>query len=539
MENKQETTENLIEIIAQKDARIAELEILVRFYEEQFKLSKMRQFGPSSEKGVLLEQISLFDEIDSDGTEEPEPGFEQITYTRRKRVGKREDDLSALPVEVVEHKLPEDEQVCPECGGQLHEMGHDTRRELKVIPAQVKVVEHNRAVYSCRNCEKHNDHVPIIKAPMPEPVIKGSLASPSAVAYIMSQKYVMHVPLYRQEKDLMRQGVTLSRQTMANWVVRCAMDWLEPLYDNMYKELLKREILHADESVLQVLKEPGKTPQSNSYMWLYRTSGDTSRHIILFEYQPSRATEHPKRFLTGFSGLLHADGYAVYHNLPGITIIGCWVHLRRKLTDALKLIPEKDRPTSTAQEAIKRIGHLFHLEDLWKDLPADRRYELRLEKSKPKAEQFFDWLEKLIVLPKSAMGKAVGYALEQRQWLMNVYLDGRTELSNNRIENSVRPYAVGRRNWLFCNTVNGAQASALVYSIIETATANGVKPFEYLQFLLEKMPNATYSEIDSLLPWGGAVPDCCRLPKIKEIGGAQSDEEKRAGVYDGVRSRVS
>jgi hypothetical protein len=326
---------------------------------------------------------------------------------------------------------------------------------------------------------------------------------------------------------------------MANWVIKCAMDWLKPLYIWMYEELLTREILHADESGLQVLKEPGKTPQSNSYMWLYRTSGDAERHLILFEYQPSRATEHPKRFLAGFSGLLHADGYAVYHNLPGITIVGCWVHLRRKLMDALKLIPEKDRPTSTVQEAIKRIGYLFHLEDAWKDLPAERRYELRLEKSKPKAEQFFDWLDKLIVLPKSAMGRAVGYALEQRQWLMNVYLDGRTEFSNNRIENSVRPYACGRRNWLFCNTVDGAKASALVYSIIETAAANGLKPFDYLQFLFEKMPNTAFNEIDSLLPWGSAVPERCRLPKIKEIGGARRDEEKRAGVYDGVCSRVS
>jgi len=250
-------------------------------------------------------------------------------------------------------------------------------------------------------------------------------------------------------------------------------------------------------------------------MWLYRSSGCTERHIILYEYQPTRSHTHPKKFLEGFTGLLHADGYPAYHKLIGMTIVGCWVHCRRKFVDALKTIPKAKRDSSVAQEAIQRIGQLFHMEDQWANLPPDEIYELRLEKSKPKAEAFFIWLGTQNVLPQMATGKAIKYALSQREWLMNVYLDGRTELSNNRIENSVRPYALGRRNWLFCNTVNGAIASSIVYSIIETAVANGLKPFEYLEFLLETAPTAASEAIDTLLPWGEAVPKQCRMPIVR------------------------
>jgi len=521
-----ESSRDFEQIVAEKDARIAELEALVKFYEEQFRLSRHREFGASSEKGILSEQLMLFDEVESTADlSVAEPELEQITYKRRKRTGKREDDLSGLPVEVVEHKLPEDKKVCPQCSGGLHEMGHDSRRELKIIPAQVKVVEHKRAVYSCRNCEKNSDTgVPIVKADMPEALIKGSLASPSAVAHIMAQKYVMSAPLYRQEQDFMRQGVYLSRQTMANWVIRCSEDWLDPVYDRLKEKLLAREILHADETVVQVLKEPGKAAQTDSFMWLYRTSGDTDKHIVLFEYQPSRATCHPERFLKGFKGKLHTDGYAVYHRLPEVTVVGCFVHMRRKFTDALKSIPVKDRPGSAAQEAIEKIGYLFHLEDKWENLAPKERYKRRLKESKPLAENFFAWLETQNFLPKVPMGKAIHYAREQYKWLMNVYLDGRLEISNNRAENAIRPFAVGRKNWLFCNTVKGADASAVVYSIIETAKANGLKPFDYLKFLFETVPGTKTSELDSVLPWGDAVPEHCRMPiKAKENGNAEKE----------------
>lgn len=508
---------NWSEIMAKKDARIAELEVLVKFYEEQFRLSKHRQFGSSSEKSGHSDQLGLFDEAENaSDLQKPEPELEEIAYTRRKRIGKRKDDLSVLPVETVEHTLPEEKRACSECAQPLHEMGHDTRRELVVIPAQVKVVEHRRAVYSCRNCERHGEHVPFVKAAMPEPLISGSLASPSAVAHIMTQKYVMHAPLYRQEQDWKRQGVSLSRQTMANWIIRSSDDWLSPIYERMKALLLMQDVLHADETTVQILREPNKPAESNSYMWLYRTSADTNRHIVIFEYQPSRSSAHPKQFLKDFKGFLHTDGYAAYHTLPEMTVVGCWVHMRRKFEEALKAIPSSEREASSANDAIRHIGLLFHLEDKWKNLAPKERQELRLQKSKPQAEAFLGWLQTLRVLPKTAMGKAVNYALEQRKWLMNVYLDGRTEISNNRAENAIRPFALGRKNWLFCNSVKGAASSSIVYSIIETAKANDLLPFEYLKFLLEAVPSTSVGELDTLLPWGDAVPEQCRMPMKKE-----------------------
>ena len=500
-----ENNKSLPQIIAEQQTKIAELEALVQYYEGQLKLAKHRQFGSSSEKSELPEQLGLFDEAENTAdSNRPEPELEEISYKRRKRAGKREDDLSGLPVEVIEHTLPGSEQICPECSGALHTMGHDTRRELEIIPATVKVVEHKRAVYSCRACERHGDHLPTVKAPMPEPVIRGSLCSPSALAHIMHQKYVMCVPLYRQEQAWLREGVHLSRQTMANWVIRGSEDWLEPIYDKLKARLLSHQLLHADETVCQVLNEPGKKANTNSYMWLYRTSGEAKHPIVLYEYQPTRSSSHPRRFLDGWDGYLHADGYKGYHSLPpGITIVGCWVHLRRKFDDVLKPLTPEEKKKSHATQAIRWLGELFHLESLWKDLAPEQRQKIRLEKSKPLAEEFFEWVEILgrSAVPKSPIGVAVNYALGERNRLMNFYLDGRCELSNNRAENSIRPFVMGRKNWLFCNSQKGAKASAVVYSIIETAKANELKPAQYLKLLFETVPNTTTAKLDELLPW--------------------------------------
>jgi transposase len=248
-----ENTKKWYEIIAEKDARIAELEALVKHYEEMFRLSQSRRFGASREK-TNPNQMSFFvnEPEPMADIEIEEPEYEEIKYKRRKRKGKRKEDLSALPVETIEYTLPEDEQFCAECDEPLHVMGHEIRREIMIIPAQVKVVEHKQAVYSCRNCETEADHVPIVKAVVPEPVISGSLASPSAVAHIMTQKFVMSSPLYRQEKEWGWYGYPLSRQTMSNWVIRCSDDWLMPIYEKMRLKLLESDVLHADETTLQV-----------------------------------------------------------------------------------------------------------------------------------------------------------------------------------------------------------------------------------------------------------------------------------------------
>ena len=496
--------------LTSKEDKISELELLIKWYKEKLRLDAHKKYGASSEQSQG-EQLGFFDEAEITADRKAsEPDIEQITYNRKKRVGKREEDFSSLPVETVTHELPETQQTCAECGEQLHVMGKEIRKELVIIPAQVKVKEHIRHVYSCRNCEKTRESVSVIKAPMPEPVIKGSAASPSAVAHIMAQKYVTYIPLYRQEQEFNRQGIDISRQTMANWMVKAANDWLEPLYERLRKELLTNGVLHADETTVQVLHEPGRKAVSQSYMWLYRTSGDTAKPIVLYDYQQTRSSSHPKRFLSEWKGYLHTDGYSGYHSLPDITPVGCWAHMRRKFDEAISGMTPQECEKSAAQTGLEYCNRLFTQEKVFEKLSAEQRFKQRKEQSQPVAEAFFAWVRGLNALPKSLLGKAVHYACEQQKYLMNVYLDGRLELSNNRAERSIKPFVMGRKNWLFCNTPKGARASSVIYSVIETAKENGLKPFEYLKFLFETIPNSTTGKLDSFFPWSSSVPAECK-----------------------------
>lgn len=512
LEKDKETAE-----IAALKNRITELESLVSFYEEQLRLSKHRQFGASSEKSEHeSDQLSLFNEVEVNAdvsVAEPELAAVEKHYRKvRRSAGDRLP--SDLPVEVVEHELPAEGQVCPDCGGAMHIMGRETRRELKIIPAQVKVVEHKQCVYSCRNCESHSDHTPILKANMPEPVIRGSYASPEAVAHIMCQKFVMGVPLYRQEQEWKRNGILLSRQTMSNWLIRCAEDWLKPIYGRLHSHLCEREVTHGDETTMQVLNEPGKKAQSKSYMWLYRTSGDTEKHIVLYDYQSDRKAIHPKTFMNGFKGYIHADGYEGYHSLPSnFIVVGCWAHARRKFDEALKGLKKEQQKGSTAETGIWYCNLLFRLERKYEKYTAEERYETRMRYSLPLAEDFLLWANSVRVLPKSLVGIAVSYFIGQWQYLKNVFLDGRLELSNNRAERSIKPFVIGRKNWLFSNTPNGASVSSIIYSIIETAKENNLRPFVYLVFLLQNVPNSTTSKLDDFLPWSDSISVSCRSPK--------------------------
>ena len=284
--------------------------------------------------------------------------------------------LENLPTETIHYRLSEEEQACLCCGENVHEMSTETRRELKVIPAQVKVVEHVHHVYSCRRCEREGTETPIVTAPMPAPMYPGSFASPSAMAYIMNQKYVEAMPLYRQEKQLERLGVPLSRQTLANWMMYGATKWLSSLYERLHEHLLEQDILQADETTLQVLSEPGRSATSKSYMWLYRTGRDVPA-IVLYDYQQTRAAKHPKAFLSGFTGYLHVDGYQGYNDLPKVKLVGCWAHARRKFDEALTAMPAELKntgKTSAAEEGIQFCNQLFSIERKIKDCsPEDRQ----------------------------------------------------------------------------------------------------------------------------------------------------------------------
>ena len=514
--------ETQAEMIAEQSARnatqselIAKLEALVKFYEEQFKLSQRQRFGSSSERSPdQLSFENMFNEAEEQADASlPEPTYEEITYKRKKRVGKREEDLDGLPVERVDYELPEAERSCPECGELMRDIGVTERDELEIIPAKVIRKIHATHAYGCANCEKTGARATVVRADAPAPLISGSLASPSAVAHIATQKYVNGVPLYRTEKGLTYDGVVLSRQTMANWIVFCAQNYLVTIYSLLITFLRKEKILHADETTVQVLREPGRAPQTKSYEWLYRTSACSEKQIVIYEYRETRGHEHPKAFLNDFEGYLHTDGYQAYHNLPPcVIVVGCWAHARRYWEKIYDILPESTRDGSNAERGLVYINLLFAFEDEFRDLKPEERYHKRLEYSKPVSDEFFAWVGSLCAPPKSLLSEAVHYALAQREYLENVYLDGRLELSNNRAERSIKPFVQGRKQWLFSNTPNGAQASSIIYSIIETAKENHLHPFHYMKYLLETVPNTKKSDLESLLPWSPNLPDCCRVP---------------------------
>ncbi len=328
----------------------------------------------------------------------------------------------------------------------------------------------------------------------------------------MTQKFVMGSPLYRQEQEMNRAGIHLSRQTMSNWILRAAEDYLAPVYEQLHRELLTRDVLHADETTLQVLREPGKKPQSDSYMWLYRTSGDTDKPIVLYEYQPGRGAKHPKEFLAGFKGYLHTDGYSGYHNLPEeITVVGCWAHARRKFDEAVKSLPKGKAKGSSASQGLAYCNLLFEIEQGLADKTAEERYKERLKQAKPVLDAMLAWANTRTVAPKSALGKAFTYLKDQWPYLLNYLRDGRLELSNNRAERSIKPFVIDRKNFLFANTSGGAKGSAVMFSMIQTAIENGLDPYRYLTWLMKTANGADLMEpksVQALLPWN--APAECR-----------------------------
>jgi transposase len=510
----------LLEIIEEKDRKIAELEEQVKWLMAQIRLAKHKQFGVSSEK-TGVPQLALFNEAElSADITRPEPKLSEVKAHYRKRTRLTTDKLPKdLPVEVIEHELLAEDCICPDCGSELHTMGRETREELKVIPAKAIIVRHIRHIYACRNCEGTAEHVPIVKADIPEPVIKGGFASPETIAHIAVQKFVMASPLYRQEQEWKQSGILLSRQTMSNWLVKASEDWLEPIYEEMKRRLCGHDVLHADETTLQVLKEPGKVAQSKSYMWLYRTSGDTKHQIVIYDYKPDRRHIHPENFLKNFTGYLHADGYEGYHKLPkNIKVVGCLAHLRRKFFDALKTLPKEKQTESNAAKGVAYCDKLFQLEKQLASLTHDNRLRERERLSRPTFDEFYNWIEILAALPNTLLGKAVHYAKSQREYLGRYLLDGRLEISNNRAERSIKPFVIGRKNWLFANTPNGARASAIYYSLIVSAKENGLNPFEYLTWIFKNAPNlgkpGYVSELKDFLPGSPTLPEKVFTPQF-------------------------
>lgn len=464
---------------------------------EQFRLAQQKAFGASGE--AHPGQGQLFDEAESEElVEEAKPSMVE-GHTRNKP--KRKPLPADLPREVIVLDIPEEDKVC-RCGGTLHKIGEDRSERLEFIPAQVKVIETVRPKYVCRHSETEDEQAEIKQAPVPPAIIPKGIATSSLLSQIVTSKYQYGLPLYRQESMFKQYGIDLSRKTMADWVIRCSGS-LEVLYILLRQILLQQAVIQADETTLKVVNED----KSTCYMWLYCSGADSPvpesslPNIVLYDYQRSRSGQCPVTFLDGYNQYLQVDGYAGYEQTSAI-LVGCMAHARRKFMEAKQSQPKGK--SGKADMALNQIQQLYAIEKRIKDKTLEEKHQIRQEKAVPLLNKFKAWLEKssLQVTPKSKMGDAINYSLNQWHKLIRYTEDGRLNIDNNRAERAIKPFVIGRKNWLFSNTARGAQTSAALYSIIETAKANGLVPFDYLNKLFEELPKRRpETDVSDLLPW--------------------------------------
>ena len=493
---------------------------------EKITLLTKEKWCPSSEKIDLDNNIINEAECINDSNEE-NIELERITYLRRKK-GVKGKKLDNIPVEVVEYYLTGEQLKCPNCdNGILEVMKKEIRRELIYIPAVFKVKEHVIWVYSCRKCSLYGENATIIKAEPPAALIPKSIASASLLAYILYEKYIMATPLYRLEKHFYRFDIELSRQVLASWVIKVAENHLVKIYNLMKELLLEKNVIYSDDTEVQVLKEPGRKAKTKSYMWVYLTV--IKEKIILFEYTQTRARKHPENFLQGFSGFMHVDGYSSYEKIEGVILVGCFAHARRKFLEAINVLPKSKRTSDVASvigftycnklfiienKIIKEIEKEFGENcDRFDEKVVKKIFELRKELSQPILDAFKNWLDsvKPISAPESVLGKAVTYCLNQWNKLIKFMVDGRLELSNNRSERAIKNFVIGRKNWNFSDTPSGAAASAIIYSISETAKENNLNVYKYLYYILEALPDIKEENLAVLLPWSNKIPEDIKM----------------------------
>lgn len=510
---------------AQKEKEQKLLEQRAQLLEDQVKVLLKRLYGASSEKTqkamdgqvVMEEVVRLFNEaevFEEEMEEEASP-----SKTRKTKKGHRITDIFLdLPEKEVLYRIPEDERVCSECGGELQVVGvRHNRYEIEYVPSKVNLLNIKQETCSCPRCSKEKGETMFVEPKVPEPVLQHSYASASSVAQVMFQKFVQGVPLHRQVKEWQSMGVNLSRGTLSSWVVKTAHEWFMPLLDEFKRSLNQEEVLHADETPVQVLDEEGKKNEAKSYMWVLATGSFSNHPIRYFEYAPSRSQEMAQRLLSGYRGYLVTDDYPGYNRLTELRRCSCWAHVRRKFMDVPTSSKDK-RSSSIAGKALGFINDLFTLERTLSVMSPDERKEVRLQEAVPLLDGFWVLVDAYApqVLPQSMLGRAFSYAQNNKDRLMTVLLDGRIGISNAIVENAIRPFAVGRKNWLFAGSPKGARASACVYSLVETAKANDLDPFLFLRTLLEDIPGSDYrtnpETMERLMPWSDYMQSICAVP---------------------------
>ena len=493
------------ELVAENTVLRAEIENL----QQQVEMLRKMVFGKKSEKKVLhetenTEQLSLFNEAETEARREE---IEEVTVPSHKRKKKRSraEILKELPVEEVLHEV--EDKVCDKCGSEMKTVGKEfVHDELVYVPAKLYIRKHYVEVVKCTSCGKdaskdaelddiEKEH--FRKAKAPDMLIPRSFCSPELLAHIIYSKYINGMPLYRIEQDMKAHGVMLSRTTMANWIIRIAEEKAKPVYEQMKCDLLSGNIIHADETVVQVLHEPGRKAKTQSYMWVYCTPACSGKYIVLYDYRKTRSGENAVSFLGNYNGYMVCDGFDGYNKLTKAKRCGCFAHVRRKFVEALPS-DKKLWETSVAAEGVKKCDRLFAFEreydgkdkngkKIHESLPPEEKYRRRIEEVRPLLDEFFEWLATVNPAGGSRLAKAVQYALNEKRYLYGFLADPGIEISNNRAENAIRPFVVGRKNWLFSDSPKGASASAMLYSLVVSARMNGLNAEEYLVRLFRSL----------------------------------------------------
>ena len=492
---------HLLNTIDELKARVLQLEARhqddknrYHYLLEQFRLAQHNRFGKSSESQPA--QLDLFNEIEEEVTiESAEDDEKTISYTRKKPIRQRLPD--DLPRTVIIHDI--EDKACDCCGHELHEMGRDISEKLTFIPAKVEVTQHVRPKYACRHCDTQGTTSPIKQAPVPASPIPKGIATASLLAQIITAKFQYSLPLYRQETLFQQWSIAIGRRTMADWLIKCAA-LFSPLYDELRRIMLEQSALHCDETTVKVLD----VEKSTCYMWVYCSGSDTPGTdtlpgIVLYDYQPSRHGYHPVNFLQGYSAYLHTDGYKGYEQTDTV-LVGCWAHARRRFIDAQRIQVKGKK--GRADLAVSHIQKLYRIEALLHGESAQKKYAVRQEEARPLLKEFREWLDNAAtrVSPKTKLGEAISYTLNQWEKLIRYIDDGLLSIDNNRAERAVKPFVIGRKNWLFSASTQGARSSAMLYSIIETAKANGLVPYDYIAHCLDHLCTSP-DDIKPILPW--------------------------------------
>ena len=534
------TIKELIQKSKQDDATIERLL-------EQIKLMNARFFGAKSER-VSPGQLSLFNDMEAAADKSvTEPLIEDVLPKKKdhRRGGKRVIDFSKFETVIINHELAEDARVCGVCEGELVKMNEEVTKKIRIVPAHLIVEEHHRFVYKCEKCCCDNAAgkevaAQIVRADMPHDPIPGSFATPSLLSWIANGKYVRALPLYRMEDEFYSMGASISRQNMANWMMDIHERWLSLIHVRMKEKLLSCKVIHADETVIQVLKEPDRKASAKSRMWLF-CSGRSDVPIYIYEYHETRGKSVAENFLRNWSGYLTTDGYQPYFTLETegeIVNVACLVHIRRPFAQIVKAAggdAKAEAVQSIALRARRLIDEMFAIDAAFDEMEPEERRIARAEKLAPKMDAFGIWIDEQI--PKASPGlklyEALLYAKKYFSYTKNVLIDGRLELDNNIAERAIKPFVIGRKNWLFSDTPRGADASAAIYSVVTTAKMNGLNPQRYIEWLLEEMPNAghlTDSALDGFVPWSDTIPERLYMSKEAFEKARRMDDEPIADI---------